>query len=205
VGGLRGGYIEPNLKLLAGVARDWKVKQIVVESNFGDGMFVELFKPVLAKYYPGGCAIEEVRSVIQKEKRIIDTLEPLLNQHRIILDPRVIEADLKVLSETIRYSLFYQLTHITRDRGSLAKDDRVDALALLAAYWMSAMARSEFDAEADWKQRQIDLELQNFMQGIMVGGPRVEPQGFAATMRNGILNRGRDFGKARVRGYGRQR
>lgn len=199
-GGLKGGYVEANLKTLAGIARDWKVRHIVVESNFGDGMFVELFKPILRKYYPGGCAIEEVRSSIQKEKRIIDTLEPLLNQHRIVVDPRVIEEDLKVLKDDPKFSLFYQLTRITKDRGSLAKDDRVDALALLAAYWVTSMARSEVDAEDAWKQEQVEQGLRDFMEGLVIGNPQVEPEGFAATMRNPCVN----FGKGtQVKAYGR--
>ena len=98
---------------------------------------MELLKPVFRKYYPGGCAMEEVRSTIQKERRMIDTLEPVLNQHRLIVDPRVIKADLRQVDEDQRFSLFYQLTRCTRDRGALAKDDRLDALSLLVAYWVN--------------------------------------------------------------------
>jgi hypothetical protein len=39
-----------------------------------------------------------------------------------------------------RYQLFFQLTRMTRDKGALAKDDRLDALAMAVAYWSKALA-----------------------------------------------------------------
>jgi len=39
-----------------------------------------------------------------------------------------------------RYQLFFQLTRITRDKGALAKDDRLDALAMAVAYWAKALS-----------------------------------------------------------------
>ena len=33
-----------------------------------------------------------------------------------------------------------QLTRITRDKGALAKDDRLDALAMAVAYWAKALS-----------------------------------------------------------------
>jgi hypothetical protein len=34
----------------------------------------------------------------------------------------------------------FQLTRITRDKGALAKDDRLDALAMAVAYWSKALS-----------------------------------------------------------------
>ena len=87
-GGMQGGYGEDVLKKLSLKAKKHKVNYIIVESNFGDGMFSELFKPYLSKVHP--CTIEEVRHSIQKEKRIIDTLEPVLSQHKLVMSPDVI-------------------------------------------------------------------------------------------------------------------
>ena len=39
--------------------------------------------------------IEEVRANVRKEDRIIDSLEPILNQHRLVVDKKVIEWDYK--------------------------------------------------------------------------------------------------------------
>ena len=83
-GGITGGYSSETLQALSVIARKYLVNQVLIESNFGDGMFMELLKPTLTKIYP--CTIEEVRHSIQKEKRIIDTLEPVMNQQCFLGD-----------------------------------------------------------------------------------------------------------------------
>ena len=83
IGGLDGGYSDDTLKKLSNIAKKHNVNDIVIESNFGDGMATQLLKPVLADIHP--CNVEEVRHSIQKEKRIIDTLEPIMNTHRLSL------------------------------------------------------------------------------------------------------------------------
>ena len=85
-------------------------------------MYVELLKPILNTIYP--CAVSEVSHSTQKEKRIIDTLEPVLNAHKLVFDYKAVKEDLKPFLDgsyddsRFVYSLFYQLTHITKDRGS---------------------------------------------------------------------------------------
>ena len=180
VEGLRGGYTPENLAKIAQSAKRWKVNQIIIESNFGDGMFAELLKPILQKIYP--CAIEEVRASTQKERRIIDTLEPVMNQHRLIIDPAVIKKDLEVLKDNVANSLFYQMTRITKDRGSLKHDDRLDALAIVVAWWVQSMARDAATAEEDWRQQKLEEELRQFMDGIILDKPQVPPQGFSASI-----------------------
>lgn len=147
------GYSSNGMSQLVRVAKENKVNKILIESNFGDGMFTELFKPYLNDEYP--CALEEVRSTKQKEARIIDTLEPVLNQHRLVVDRSVIEEDFRSIErypeERAReYLLFYQMTRITRERGSLNHDDRLDALAGAVAYWTQVMG---VDREANIRER----------------------------------------------------
>jgi hypothetical protein len=143
------GYSEDSLKLLAAAAKRHNVSNIIVESNFGDGMFTELLKPVMKKVHP--CAIDEVRHSKQKEARIIDTLEPMMNQHRIVVDASVIHAD-RVTHEDetaesgLHRQLFHQLTRITRERGALRHDDRLDALSMAVAYWVDSAALDADDA-----------------------------------------------------------
>lgn len=161
--GLTGGYGKENLEALAQIAKRYGVKKIIIESNFGDGMFSALFRPVLSRIYD--VSIEEVRHNIQKEKRIIDTLEPVMNQHRLIVDPNLIIEDAKNYNEhpeekAHQYGLMYQLTHITRDKGSLLHDDRLDALAMAVAYWVEQMAKDDHGAVARHKQVRFDKELE---------------------------------------------
>jgi len=161
--GLSGGYSESNLNLIARWARDYKVNYIIVESNFGDGMFTQLLKPIVNKIYP--VTIEEVRHSKQKELRIIDTLEPLLNQHRIVVSPQLIREDFD--TKDPRYQLFYQLTRLTKDRGSLRNDDRLDALAIAVNYWVEQMAVDNEKTIQDFRSKELDKELTNFMENVL--------------------------------------
>ena len=90
-------------------------------------MFVELIKPILTKVHP--CTIEEVRHSTQKERRIIDTLEPVMAGHKLVIDPEVIKSDFRTAQEysqesSLKYQLIYQLSRLTRDRGAITHDDR---------------------------------------------------------------------------------
>lgn len=164
-GGLMGGYGEDVLQNLAIKAKQNKVNTIIVESNFGDGMFTEIFKPVLRKVHP--CSIEEVRHSIQKEKRIIDTLEPIINQHRLIIDPKVIKNDFESAQgyppeSQLKYQLMYQMSRITRDRGAITHDDRLDALSIAVAYWVEQMAQDADDKIIERKDIMLKEELDKF-------------------------------------------
>ena len=161
--GLSGGYTESNLTKIATMARDAKVNMIIVESNFGDGMFTQLLKPVVQRYYP--CTIEEVNHTKQKELRIIDTLEPVMNQHRLVVSPQLIRQDFD--TKDPNYQLFYQLTRVTKDRGSLRNDDRLDVLSIAVAYWVEQMA---VDSEREVISHRDDLlrkDLESFLDGTL--------------------------------------
>ena len=139
VDGYRNGYSDEVLTALATKAKFWGVNNIVVEANFGDGMFTQLFKPVLNKIHP--CAIEEVKNLTQKEARIIDTLEPVMLRHKLIFNTSVITNDYKVYEKDQQYSLIYQMTRLSRDKGALAHDDKLDSLAMAVKYWLEFLDR----------------------------------------------------------------
>lgn len=167
-GGLKNGYADESLEVLCRVAKEQKVNKIIVESNFGDGMFTQLIKPVLTRVHP--VSIEEVRHNTNKEKRIIDTLEPILNQHRLVVDDKVIQQDYQ--SEVdLKYKLFYQLTRLTRDKGSLIHDDRLDALSIAVGYWVETMDRDILRAVEDHKKDLLKDELDKFMESS-IGRPQ---------------------------------
>jgi len=180
--GLRGGYSEPNLKKLALIAKEFKVKQILVESNLGLGMFSELLKRYLGTIYP--CSVEEVRHTKQKELRIIETLEPVLNQHRLMVDTDVILEDLASTESypsevRTQYQLFFQLTRITKEKNSLRHDDRLDALAMAVQYFTESMAVTEQKAIAAREAEQWELE-RKFIQGD--GGVKIDALGYATSL-----------------------
>jgi hypothetical protein len=135
VGGLKGGYDDTVLEYLANVAKRHKVNHVLIESNFGDGMFTKLITPWFTRIHP--VTTEEIHHTGQKEKRIIDVLEPAFNQHRVVFSETVILEDLK--TDDVKYQLLYQLTRITKDKGALAHDDRIEALAMAVGYWTEQM------------------------------------------------------------------
>jgi hypothetical protein len=164
-GGIRGGYDEKTLKQLVAIAKDNKVNKVVIESNFGDGMFMELIKPLFRTTYP--VTIEEVRHNKQKELRIVDVMEPVLNAHRLVIDPSVITNDYRSalsypIEQQTRYMLMYQLSRITRDKGSLVHDDRLDALSIAVGYWTQQMAANADQSMVDRQQELLHQELQDF-------------------------------------------
>ena len=173
-GGISGGYSEEALQELAKIARDEQVNEIIVESNFGDGMFNQLFLPVLTKIHP--VTLSEVRHNIQKEKRIIDVLEPVLNQHKMVIDKKLIKRDYDSCQhlppeQSLRYQLMYQLTRITRERGALTNDDRLDALSMATQYWVEHMAQ-----DAD---NRISARRHEAMMGELEKVKRQASMGFA--------------------------
>ena len=180
-GGIAGGYSDETLKTLVDIARIHKVNVVLIESNFGDGMFTELLKPHMQKSYP--VTLEEVRHTKQKEARIIDTLEPVMNQHRLVIDPKVIQRDYETVQhlppeKAARYMLIYQMTRITRQRGALAHDDRLDVLAMAVQYWVDQMAA---DADSAIKERKVELleaELDKFMSNINTSSIRPSHSGW---------------------------
>jgi len=181
-GGLRGGYSETNLKKLTLIAKEYKVKEIIVESNLGLGMFSELLKRYLGTIYP--CSIEEVRHTKQKEARIIDTLEPVMNQHRLMVDTDIIAKDISSTEcypgETrSQYQLFWQMTRITKEKNSIKHDDRLDALAMAVQYFTENMALTEKNAIKRREMEQWELE-RKFIQGE--GGLNVGVLGYARTL-----------------------
>jgi len=166
-GGIAGGYGEEVMKKLTKIAKDNKVNLILVESNFGDGMFTELLKPYLMRDYP--CTTEEVRSNIQKERRIIDTLEPVLCQHRLVMDVNMVRHDYEstkayASEKALQFSLIWQLSRISRAKGSLHHDDRLDALSMAVAFWVDKMAQDADRKMHSYKEQMLDSELERFME-----------------------------------------
>ena len=175
-GGVDGGYSGQTLESLVDIAKRNKVNYVLVESNFGDGMFSELIKPYFTKAYP--VTLEEVRHSKQKELRIIDTLEPVMNQHRLVFDKDVIQKDYDSIQKypndiAQRYSLFYQMTRITKDRGALAHDDRLDALAMATTYWVEQMATDADELMLERHSELLDLELDKFIGNLNTSSEKV--------------------------------
>ncbi|HAX0432525.1 TPA: phage terminase large subunit [Escherichia coli] len=169
VGGMRGGYEDSTLEALAKIGRKWKVNEYVIEGNFGDGMYLELFKPVAGRIHPA--AVTEVKSKGQKELRICDVLEPIMGSHRLIVNAAAIVQDYQSASDKdgVRnpiYSLFYQMTRISRERGALAHDDRLDALAIGVQFFVESMAKDANKGEREVTEEWLEEQMENPRKGF---------------------------------------
>jgi hypothetical protein len=166
VGGFNSGYSEHTLTKLVQIAKKHKVKKLLIEENFGQGMFNELLKPYLIKEYP--CTIESIRQQSNKHRRILDTLEPLMAQHRLVVCPTVIRKDydetnaLYPQETALRYQLFYQISRLQKGVHTLAQDDRIDALQMSCYYWVQQLAKDQDLAYKHRKEDKFRMELEKY-------------------------------------------
>ena len=174
VGGFTGDPTEA-MTQIALDAKKYDVNYIEVEPNYGQGMWIAAFQPILSDIWPGGCTVEESEwAKGQKELRIIDTLEPVMTQHRLVIDETLARRESR--AEDHRYSLLYQLTHVTRDRGALRHDDRLDALAGAVAYYQRSMSQSVDEAAQAVLDARMEEEIEDFVE-FMRGGALVGQRG----------------------------
>ena len=142
----RDGYSDNTLLDILKGCKKFGVTKLVVETNFGDGLVAELFKKHLQQTQQA-IDVEEVRANVRKEERIIDALEPILNQHRLVVDRAVIDWDYNsnkddAPEKRLLYMLFYQMSRMCREKGAVRHDDRLDALAQGVKYFTDAMSIS---------------------------------------------------------------
>ena len=141
------GTSDKVMQELAGIAAAYGVQKIIVESNWGGSKDTSTYAKLLGPYVARVCgpvAIEVSYVKGQKERRIVDCLEPVFATHRLVLSRNACECT----------ALLYQITHITRDSGSLVHDDELDALYGLVAHFADNL---NIDPEVrENKQREQD-------------------------------------------------
>ena len=164
----RDGYSDNTLLDILKGCKKYKATSLLIESNFGDGIVAELFRKHMAqtKY---AVAIEETRANVRKEDRIIDTLEPVLNQHKLCIDKSVIEWDYKSNPDTapekrLQYMLFYQMSRMCREKGAVRHDDRIDALAQGVKYFTDILSISAQQAIVDRRREEWNDMLEGFIE-----------------------------------------
>lgn len=172
---LDGGYEPVNLTKLATVAKEERVNEVIVEDNFGDGMWAQLFRPVLAKVYvtPNGqgCVVSDDHVSGQKERRILESVEPVMSSHRLIMDKTVVtdalrdKRAIKDPDAALKQG-FYQMTRLSHERGCLKYDDWMDSLAGAVRYWKERMSQ-DVDKQAKLRsEERLDKELRKFMESF---------------------------------------
>ena len=163
----RDGYSDSTLLDILSKCKTYGVTSLVIETNFGDGIVGELFKKHLINTKQH-IDIEEVRANVRKEDRIIDSLEPVLNQHRLIIDRSVIDWDYasnkdSPAEERLLYMLFYQMSRMCREKRAVKHDDRLDCLAQGVKYFTDALSISAQDQIRLRKKEEWDNMLEDFL------------------------------------------
>jgi hypothetical protein len=163
----RDGYSDNTLLDILKGCKKYEVSKLVIETNFGDGIVSELFRKHLQQTNQR-IDVEEVRANVRKEDRIIDALEPVLNQHRLVVDRSVIEWDFKsnpdeAPEKRLMYMLFYQMSRMCREKGAVKHDDRIDALAQGVKYFTDAMGISAQEAIKERKRMEWNQMLAEFI------------------------------------------
>lgn len=175
--GIKGGFGDEVLEEIARTAKQYKVNRILVEENLGQGMFKSLLQPVLAKV-GYACGVDLVRHHIQKERRICDTIEPLSSSRRLVFDRSVVQQDYDSVQsmpadQQRSYMLMHQFSRITRDRGALRHDDRLDALSMALGFHADAMARDRDREMREVREERHNRLLEEFLKpgakGVTIG------------------------------------
>ena len=159
----RDGYSDSTLSSIVRLGKKYGASRLLVESNFGDGMICELFKRHIVQQQ-AGFDTEEVRATVRKEERIIETLEPVMNQHTLIVDPKVFEYDYASNPDAppekrLEYMFMYQLSRMCREKGAVKHDDRIDATAQGVQWYIDALAQSAHQQQALRKHEEWSLMM----------------------------------------------
>ena len=163
----RDGYSDNTLLDILRGCKKYGVTTLVVESNFGDGIVAELFNKHIQQTKQR-ILVKEERANVRKEERIIDTLEPVMNQHRLIVNKSVVDWDYnsnkdEAPEKRLLYMLFYQMSRMCREKYAVKHDDRLDALAQGVKYYTESFSIS---ANEQMKQRKRD-EFQDMLESFL--------------------------------------
>jgi hypothetical protein len=187
-GGFKDGFSEETLNQLAAIAAQHRITDLVLEENYGGGMFTQLLMPKMiaavetlkreeaekGNKIRAGVPLpaEDVWHSKQKELFICDTLEPIIQSHKLVVDRRVIEKDLEVCHGTEegseQYSLIWQMTHMHREKKALAHEDRLEAVAMACQFFQDLMDRDSDKMHAKHTSKLQDLELAKFKKSVFL-------------------------------------
>ena len=193
----RDGYSDNTLLDILRHCKKYQVQKLVIETNFGDGIVAELFKKHLQQTKQA-IDVEEVRANVRKEDRIIDALEPILNQHRLVVDRGVIDWDYKsnkdeAPEKRLLYMLFYQMSRMCKEKGAVKHDDRLDALAQGVKYFTDCMSISAQEAvnqrkREDWNDMLIASieDPQGSANHLVLGMDKDQRQKARGNAKNGL-------------------
>jgi len=179
--GLDGGTGYTVLTEIAKSACRTGATEVHVEDFAMQGTVAQLLEPVVRKFWvePGGndfegvvrpngwkCTVELTRPIggfTQKEQRMLSALEPVIHNHRLVVDPAI--------AANTRFQ--YQLTRLTSERNCLEHEDELEALANCVALFQDDFRHDQEDMQAAYKRRILDEGLAEHrkLSGLTVHTP----------------------------------
>lgn len=179
----RDGFGDETLKAIAKACVRFMVHELIIESNFGGGMFAKLLRPHLTgeweKYLkspaakmrdpdlPSGTKITEQNSgKVNKEARILGILEPVMQQHRLVVSKEVIRWDYESMEQIDgedsrhRYALGYQITHLQNVRDCLGHDDRVESVSGMCGAFVEQLGVDPVGLATLSREEKLEAELE---------------------------------------------
>lgn len=164
------GFSDATLSSIAADCLKFGVQSIRIEGNFGQGMFEELLRPKLIKL-KAECVVETMNvGGQQKEKRIIGIMEPLVTGHRFVVNEAVLKSDFHIAYTSIDdaarrfYRFTYQFSRMTKTRGCMKHDDRIDGVASSAAKWIGVLKRLIEDAAKEARDLKMQEEADKIIE-----------------------------------------
>ncbi len=152
-GGIDGGHDDGTLRKLCRMMIEYNVKEVRVEKNFGNGMYGKHLARVMGEMYVKASLSPDVVAKGQKEVRILETLEPAMANHKVIIDTKVAKDQV----------LMKQITSLTSERGSLIHDDRVDAMEICLSGFTDSMILNTDKLIKENKEKEFLDELHGFI------------------------------------------
>lgn len=167
-----GEYVTGVYDIIATRLRDHMVREAYFEVNIDStGAWESLMQAAIRRFkltpgenplFPDGwsCSLLPIRNTGVKEHRIVDTLEPIVSSHRLVVDPSCVS----VRGYTDLHDEFqFQFSRIRRERRCLVEDGMLDALAIVLNAWIGASSVLKTD-DKDASDKAIDRRIKEMQK-----------------------------------------
>ena len=156
-----GGQTEENVEESVRWLSSMGVTHCTIEDNMGHGAVTNMYRGA-AKRQDVTIGFEGIYSAGQKEVRIISRLNPIMQRHRVVLHWSVLEEDVRMCRNMQNggreYCLFWQMQNLTRQKGCIPHDDRIEALSAAVFLHVEALQQDEHE-EAQKRQEAAAREF----------------------------------------------
>ena len=155
----RDGYGEETMVEMINVAKKNKVSTIVIERNYGGGMFTELMIKYIKEHHADDIGVLDIITKGKKSRRLIEVIEPFLTAGKLVADRKWFNKEV----ENPQYNMWQQAMSIDMDNIYSNNDDRVDALGIGLDFLKQQLAVSEQDVKKDYDKRLFQHELDSII------------------------------------------